>query len=89
MSYEFSYTSAKARLLSSSWLGLNDGVMLHIVASLAAGTVATTVCAPSDVLKSRMQNAAAVGRKSAVRRRTHMSGMAILKIHTGLGSGHR
>ncbi|KFY29119.1 hypothetical protein V493_02539 [Pseudogymnoascus sp. VKM F-4281 (FW-2241)] len=63
--YGFSYTSAKAKLLSASWLKMNDGVMLHITASIAAGTVATTVCAPADVLKSRIQNAAAVGGKSA------------------------
>lgn len=77
--YGFSYTSAKAKLLSASWLKMNDGIMLHITASIAAGTVATTVCAPADVLKSRIQNAAAVGGKSAVRRRKNMSGMTMLK----------
>ncbi|OBT70989.1 hypothetical protein VF21_09880 [Pseudogymnoascus sp. 05NY08] len=58
------YTSAKASLLSNSTPNLKDGVSVHIAASLAAGTVATTVCAPADVLKSRVQNAAAVGGKS-------------------------
>jgi dicarboxylate transporter 10 len=38
---------------------MKDGVPVHILASLAAGTVATTVCAPADVLKSRLQNASA------------------------------
>jgi dicarboxylate transporter 10 len=32
----------------------------HFVASLLAGTVATTACAPADVLKSRIQNAVTV-----------------------------
>jgi dicarboxylate transporter 10 len=36
---------------------LSDGVPVHIAASLIAGTVATTVCAPADVLKSRLQSA--------------------------------
>ena len=54
-----SYTSAKRQLLASSWLNLKDGVPVHISASLAAGTVATTVCAPADVLKSRFQSAGA------------------------------
>lgn len=54
-----SYTSAKRKILASSWLGLKDGVPVHILASLTAGTVATTVCAPADVLKSRFQSAGA------------------------------
>ncbi len=32
----------------------------HFLASLLAGTVATTACAPADVLKSRIQNAVSV-----------------------------
>jgi len=52
------YTSAKRQLLSNKALKLSDGVPVHIAASLAAGTVATTVCAPADVLKSRLQSAA-------------------------------
>ncbi|PKS06110.1 hypothetical protein jhhlp_007944 [Lomentospora prolificans] len=51
------YTAAKQYLLSS--VGLNDDGRTHFVASLVAGTVATTVCAPADVLKSRIQSAAA------------------------------
>jgi dicarboxylate transporter 10 len=58
-----SYTSAKSRLLSPSGFGLSDGMPTHILASLAAGTVATTVCAPADVLKSRLQSAKAVDGK--------------------------
>ncbi|RFU26090.1 hypothetical protein B7463_g10244, partial [Scytalidium lignicola] len=52
------YEAAKSRLLSTPWLDLKDGVPVHVTASLAAGTVATTVCAPADVMKSRMQSAA-------------------------------
>ncbi|KAH8821250.1 mitochondrial dicarboxylate transporter [Xylogone sp. PMI_703] len=51
------YEAAKSRLLLTPWLNLQDGVPVHITASLAAGTVATTVCAPADVMKSRMQSA--------------------------------
>lgn len=29
---------------------------LHFVASAMAGTVATTICAPADVVKSRVMN---------------------------------
>lgn len=36
---------------------LEDDVKTHMLASLAAGTVATTICAPADVLKSRIQAA--------------------------------
>lgn len=39
-------------------LSARDGIPLHFGASLIAGTVATTVCAPADVLKSRMQSMA-------------------------------
>lgn len=50
------YTEAKKSLLASKDLGLKDNTTTHILASLVAGTVATTVCAPADVLKSRFQN---------------------------------
>jgi hypothetical protein len=62
------YTSAKRQLLSNKVLKLSDGVPVHIAASLAAGTVATTVCAPADVLKSRLQSAASVNGKAPVRK---------------------
>jgi len=45
---------------------LSDGVPVHIAASLIAGTVATTVCAPADVLKSRLQSAATVKGENTV-----------------------
>jgi hypothetical protein len=36
---------------------LSDGMPLHLVSSATAGTVATTICAPADVVKSRVMNA--------------------------------
>jgi dicarboxylate transporter 10 len=45
---------------------MKDNVPTHIAASLAAGTVATTVCAPADVLKSRMQSAATSGKPQGI-----------------------
>ncbi|KAF2183715.1 mitochondrial carrier [Zopfia rhizophila CBS 207.26] len=49
------YTEAKRQLMKQ--LRLEDSIGTHVFASFVAGTVATTVCAPADVLKSRFQNA--------------------------------
>ena len=49
-----SYSVAKQQLLG---MGATDGLPTHFTASFVAGTVATTACAPADVLKSRVQNA--------------------------------
>nr|QKY59835.1 mitochondrial dicarboxylate transporter [Aureobasidium melanogenum] len=57
MSKFYTYSTAKDYLLSNPSLGLKDGIFLHFLASLLAGTVATTACAPADVLKSRVQSA--------------------------------
>jgi dicarboxylate transporter 10 len=53
------YSSAKSYLQNT--MKFRDGTPLHICASLMAGTVATTVCAPADVLKSRLQSTTASG----------------------------
>ncbi|ORY35856.1 mitochondrial carrier domain-containing protein [Naematelia encephala] len=45
---------------------MEDGPVLHFVASLGAGTVATTVCSPADVLKSRIMNAHGPGSSSTL-----------------------
>ncbi|KAJ1948952.1 Mitochondrial dicarboxylate transporter [Linderina pennispora] len=45
-----SYDIAKARLLEA---GCRDSVGVHFAASFLAGIVATTVCSPADVVKSR------------------------------------
>ncbi|EEY23525.1 mitochondrial dicarboxylate carrier [Verticillium alfalfae VaMs.102] len=57
--YVLSYSTAKHYLLASG--GLKDDVRTHTLASFLAGTVATTICAPADVLKSRIQSASAAG----------------------------
>ncbi|KAH9891121.1 dicarboxylic acid transporter [Cubamyces lactineus] len=36
---------------------IEDGLLLHTISSVLAGTVATTVCAPADVLRSRLMSA--------------------------------
>ncbi|KDE08607.1 hypothetical protein MVLG_01069 [Microbotryum lychnidis-dioicae p1A1 Lamole] len=38
---------------------MDDGLGLHFTSSFLAGTVATTICAPFDVIKSRIMNASA------------------------------
>lgn len=53
------YTAAKGLLLSRT--SLQDDVKTHMLSSLIAGTVATTICAPADVLKSRIQSASKAG----------------------------
>ncbi|GFZ47766.1 Dicarboxylate carrier 1 [Saitozyma sp. JCM 24511] len=50
-----SYDFFKDLLLTHNLL--SDGMPLHLVSSAAAGTVATTICAPADVVKSRVMNA--------------------------------
>ncbi|KAI8320211.1 mitochondrial carrier [Martensiomyces pterosporus] len=45
-----SYDAFKAQLLSA---GYQDSVSVHFAASFMAGLVATTVCSPADVIKSR------------------------------------
>ncbi|KAM7221968.1 Mitochondrial carrier domain containing protein, partial [Rhypophila decipiens] len=49
------YAAAKRTILKNT--RLPDDIRTHSLASLFAGTVATTVCAPADVLKSRIQSA--------------------------------
>ncbi|GKT50076.1 mitochondrial dicarboxylate transporter [Colletotrichum spaethianum] len=53
------YSTAKRILLQKT--DMKDDIKTHAVASLFAGTAATTACAPADVLKSRIQSAAAGG----------------------------
>jgi len=49
------YDFFKDGLLSSGYF--QDGTPLHVAASALAGTVATTVCSPADVIKARVMNA--------------------------------
>ncbi|KAG0021721.1 Mitochondrial dicarboxylate transporter [Entomortierella chlamydospora] len=49
-----SYDEFKRLLLSTPWF--KDNLVTHFGSSLLAGLVATTVCAPLDVLKTRIMN---------------------------------
>ncbi|ORX41150.1 mitochondrial carrier domain-containing protein [Kockovaella imperatae] len=64
MSQLASYDWFKEQLISNKLL--TDGPVCHFVASLGAGTVATTVCSPADVLKSRIMNAQGAGTTSTI-----------------------
>ncbi|EKM77783.1 hypothetical protein AGABI1DRAFT_115042 [Agaricus bisporus var. burnettii JB137-S8] len=59
-----SYDFFKAELLKTKYF--DDNIMCHFTASFAAGTVATTICSPADVLKSRIMNASGPGSNSTV-----------------------
>ena len=50
-----SYDSFKRLLLEK--LGMDDGLTVHFSASLLAGLVATTLCSPVDVIKTRVMSA--------------------------------
>lgn len=53
------YDVFKNALLNTGYF--KEGTGLHFTASFMAGTVATTVCSPADVIKSRVMNAAGSG----------------------------
>ncbi|KAK0186294.1 dicarboxylic acid transporter [Armillaria mellea] len=59
-----SYDFFKAELLKTPYF--HDNIACHFAASFAAGTVATTVCSPADVLKSRIMNASGPGSNSTL-----------------------
>ncbi|CAK5274089.1 unnamed protein product [Mycena citricolor] len=59
-----SYDFFKAELLKTAYF--DDNIACHFTASFAAGTVATTVCSPADVLKSRIMNASGPGSTSTM-----------------------
>lgn len=52
-----SYDSFKNLLLSFDSLGMKDDLTTHFSASLMAGFVATTLCSPVDVIKTRVMSA--------------------------------
>jgi len=52
-----SYDAFKAICLTN--LHMSDNMLTHFTASLAAGFVATTICSPVDVVKTRIMNAPA------------------------------
>ena len=49
-----SYDVSKRYLQSQ--FGLSDGISVHFAASLLAGLVATTICSPFDVIKTRVMS---------------------------------
>ncbi|KIJ59325.1 hypothetical protein HYDPIDRAFT_100901 [Hydnomerulius pinastri MD-312] len=59
-----SYDFFKSELLKTQYF--EDNIACHFTASFAAGTVATTVCSPADVLKSRIMNASGPGSSSTM-----------------------
>lgn len=59
-----SYDFFKAELIKTHIF--EDNILCHFTASFAAGTVATTVCSPADVLKSRIMNASGPGSNSTM-----------------------
>ncbi|WWC98661.1 hypothetical protein V866_005554 [Kwoniella sp. B9012] len=64
MSQLASYDWFKHELIKTKVL--EDGPVLHFLASLGAGTVATTVCSPADVIKSRIMTAHGKGTSSTM-----------------------
>ncbi|KEP48011.1 dicarboxylate carrier protein [Rhizoctonia solani 123E] len=59
-----SYDFFKIQLLQTG--KFEENINLHFTASFMAGTVATTVCSPADVLKSRIMNASGPGSTSTL-----------------------
>lgn len=59
-----SYDIFKSLLLGSA--GMSDGMPLHMLSSALAGTVATTISAPADVVRSRVMNMSAGNREGIV-----------------------
>jgi hypothetical protein len=51
-----SYDVAKSYFLRNPYVKLEDGFQTHVLSSMVAGLVATTACAPVDVVKTRLMN---------------------------------
>uniref|UniRef100_A0AAV1V2G1 Mitochondrial dicarboxylate transporter n=1 Tax=Peronospora matthiolae TaxID=2874970 RepID=A0AAV1V2G1_9STRA len=50
------YDLTKSTLLTNQVVLMQDDLQTHVVASVVAGLVATTACAPADVVKTRLMN---------------------------------
>lgn len=50
------YDLAKTTLLENTLVPLEDNFKTHVLSSMVAGLVATTACAPADVIKTRLMN---------------------------------
>lgn len=55
------YDLAKDKLLHNNVYSMPDAMPAHVLASMVAGLVATTACAPADVVKTRLMNTNHVG----------------------------
>ncbi|KAF9258586.1 mitochondrial carrier [Marasmius fiardii PR-910] len=55
-SYDFFKASLLNRTIPVFDYKLKDSLLLHSIASVLAGTVATTVCSPADVIRSRVMS---------------------------------
>lgn len=53
-SYDFFKTQLLLRPIPMIDYQLQDNLLLHLIASCFAGTVATTICSPADVIRSRL-----------------------------------
>jgi len=56
-SYDFFKSAFLRRRVPVIDYQLRDNLLLHTLASICSGTVATTVCAPADVIRSRVMSA--------------------------------
>lgn len=56
-SYDYFKTMLLRKPLPLLDYQLKDSLLLHTIASCLAGTVATTICSPADVIKSRLMSA--------------------------------
>ncbi|KAF4319050.1 hypothetical protein BBO99_00004649 [Phytophthora kernoviae] len=50
------YDLAKSTILDNTVVPMHDNMQTHVLASMVAGLVATTACAPADVVKTRLMN---------------------------------
>ncbi|KAH9005893.1 dicarboxylic acid transporter [Lactarius hatsudake] len=55
-SYDFFKSKLMHKVIPVFNTKLNDSILLHSISSCLAGLIATTVCAPADVLKSRLMS---------------------------------
>ncbi|KAF8610071.1 dicarboxylic acid transporter [Ceratobasidium sp. AG-I] len=53
-----SYDFFKSMILHSTYVDVKDGIVLHASCSVMSGLVATTICSPADVIKSRVMQSA-------------------------------
>ncbi|CUA72476.1 Mitochondrial dicarboxylate transporter [Rhizoctonia solani] len=74
-----SYDFFKSLILHSARFNVKDGIFLHASCSVMSGLVATTICSPADVVKSRvMQSATNESMLSVVKRSLRTEGVRFL-----------